>query len=140
MNKTAPFIFNDKHYYAGTVVKIKEEWKQCLGFNSMLQFTGYMVEEKLYYFTALHDNWEIYRLSKDEMYKYIECVLKVGVIKENDRRVEPKYIEGIVSAWIWYILAMIFAIFLKGAENVIMTWGLATFIFFNWRNRKIKGG
>jgi hypothetical protein len=99
-----------------------------------------MVEEKSYCFTALHDNWEIYRLSRDEIYKYIECVLKVGVIKENDRKVEPKYIEGIVSAWIWYILVMFFAIFLKGAENVIMTWGLATFIFFNWRNRKIKGG
>ena len=54
-------------------------------------------------------------------------------------KIEPKYIEGIISAWIWYILIMFFGVLLKGAVTTIIVWTLASIIFFNWRRKKING-
>lgn len=140
MNNTSPFVFNGRIYYPGTVIKVKEIYKHLFKFNSMLRFTGYIISEKTYCFSSLHDGWEVYKLSNDQISKYFESILTEGIIKDDNKRTDPKYIDGIVSAWIWYILVMVFALFFKGAGNVIMTWCLATFIFFRWRNRKIKGG
>ena len=140
MNKTSPFIFNGKLYYIGTVVKVKEGFEQYFKFNSMLQFTGYIIDEKAYCFSSLQDKWEVYRLSSRQVSEYIDKVLQANVVEYNDNKENIQHIEGIVSAWIWYILIMFFALFFKGVGNVIMTWLFATFIFFSWRHRKIKGG
>lgn len=140
MNQTSPFIFNNKFYYPGTIVKIKKEWEQYFQFNTVLQFTGYIIDERAYCFSTLQDRWRIYKLSSEQVSEYIEDVLKESLKECDNKIVNTEYIDGIVSAWIWYILIMLFALFFKGAENVIMTWCLATFIFFSWRHKKIKGG
>ena len=140
MNETTPFIFNNHIYYVGTIVEINEEWKQNFRFNSTLKFTGYDVNDCSYCFTTLQDNWKIYKLSEAQIQMCVKSVLLDGVMEPKNEKIDPKYIDGIVSAWIWYILIMFFALFLKGAENVIGIWIIATFLFFGWRHNKIKGG
>ena len=140
MNKTSPFIFNGKIYYVGTIIRIKEEYKQYVGFNSILKFSGYIIDENVYCFSSLQDKWKIYKIPSNQIAQYIENILSEGVIEDADKRIDPKYIDGIVSAWIWYILVMFFAVFVKEPGNTITVWILATFIFFRWRHIKIKGG
>ena len=140
MNKTTPFIFNNSLHYVGTIVAINDEWKQKFRFNSTLKFIGYNSDDCTYCFTTLQDNWNIYKLSEEEIQMYIKSVLQDAVIERTNENIDPKYIDGMASAWIWYILIMFFAIFLQGIGNVIVVWVVATFIFFNWRHKKIKGG
>lgn len=140
MNKTSPFVINGEFYYVGTIVKIKKEYHNNVGFHMILKFVGYITEERAYCFSSLQNNFEIYKIPVDDISKYIENILSSGEIEENDKRVDQKYIEGIVSAWIWYILAMFVAIFAKDPVNIIASWVLSTFIFFRWRHKKIKGG
>ena len=52
---------------------------------------------------------------------------------------QPDNIDGIVSAWIWYIIIMVFGLFLKEPLNVFGVWILASVIFFTWRHRKMNG-
>lgn len=140
MNQTSPFIFNGNIYYPGTIVKIKEECRQFVGFSSMLKFTGYIVDERVYCFSSLYDTWNVYKMSSKQISEYIKSISSKGEARHNEKKVNPEYIEGIVSAWIWYILAMFFFMFAKELGNVITGWCFATFIFFRWRHKKIKGG
>jgi hypothetical protein len=142
MNKNY-FHFNGNQYYTGTVVAIKEEAKQHVGFCSMLKFVDYNIENDLCNFVSLYDTWHSYTLTDEQLKLYIEYVAKAYVATtryEQTHKVEPKYIDGIVSAWIWYILIMIFALFLKGIENVIGLWSLASIVFWSWRCNKMNGG
>ena len=143
MNQTRPFVFNGMFYYVGSIVKIKEEWQKNFKFNTTLQFSGYIEDERIYVFSPIQDRWTMYKLSIEQISQYIERVLNSNTEYNNsinNKMVAPQYIDGIVSAWIWYILIMLFAFFFQGVENKIMAWSIATFIFFNWRNSKIKGG
>ena len=138
MNQTNLFIFNGSIYYPGTIVKIKEEYRQFVGFSAVLKFTGYIVEEKVYCFSSLYDVWGVYKMSSKQISEYVEAVLSEGTIEDKSKRRDPRYIDGIVSAWIWYIFAMLFFSLAKDPADVIIGWGLATFIFFRWRHNKIK--
>ena len=140
MNKTTPFIFHNSLHHVGTIVAINDEWKQNFRFNSTLKFIGYSVDDCKYCFTTLQDNWNIYKLSEEEIQIYIKSILQDGAIELKNENFDPKYIDGIASAWIWYAIIMFFALFLQGVENVIGVWVISTFIFFNWRHKKIKGG
>ena len=140
VNQTDLFIFNHAHYYIGTIVKIKREYQHTCRFNSTLKFTGYIISENVYCFSSIHNPWDVYRLSREQIDLYIDEIIKSGVGVDNQKTMDPKYIDGILSAWIWYIFIMVFAICFNGIENVILTWCAATFIFFNWRHKKIKGG
>ena len=140
MNKDIPFIFNGKKYYTGTIIETNEDLRQFINSNLKLQYIGYKTKEKTYYFSSVYDIWKIYKVPKEQLSRYIKNVLYEGEIKNVNYMIEPKYIEGIVSAWIWYILIMFFAFFFNKITYVIITWCLATFIFFNWRSKKIKGG
>ena len=141
MDEFTPFIFKDLPYYAGTIVEVDQKWKQNFRFNTVLKFIGYNKNEDTYCFITLHDNWTIYRLSNAQVSLYINRILKEVVYKpDNNNDMDPKYIDGIVSAWTWYIIIMLFAFFVYGIVNKICIWIVATFIFFNWRHKKIKGG
>lgn len=140
MNKQTPFIFNGKLYYTETIVKIKENLRKFVGFNSSLKYIDYLIEKNVYCFSSLYNNWETYHITCEQIQDYIEDVLYESKMKIINERIEPKYIEGITSAWIWYILIMFFAVFLKRITYAIVVCVIATFIFFDWRNTKIKGG
>lgn len=134
-------LFQNKLYAQGTVVKIYEKYKEKFKFNSYIVFVKYDSQNKLYCFTSLHNSWDTFHIPQDQLYVYIECIFAPCFTNklETCSKAKPQYIEGIVSAWIWYILIMVFALFLAGVENVIMVWILASVVFFNWRRRKING-
>lgn len=140
MPETHKFTFNGKVYYIGTIVKINEEYQKHTGFNSFLKFIGYNASSQTYCFSSLVNNWDIYNLFDEQINLYIDKVIKEEEKYCEKTECNPKYIDGILSAWIWYILFMFGALFLNGRLNIIIVWCLSTLIFFSWRSKKIKGG
>ena len=136
------FEYKGRKYYKGTIVQIYEKDRINFGFYNMLRFTGCDNDNSICYFSSLYDLWHQYSIPDNQLETCIEIIaVPCGLeIQENqDIKVDPKYIDGIVSAWIWYILAMIFGLFLKGPINTIGTWVLASIVFFGWRRKKMKG-
>jgi hypothetical protein len=90
----------------------------------------------------LYDCWSYYDISEEQLENVVEKIIKPYTTNSNmcSKAESLKYTEGIVSAWIWYLLIMLFAIFLKGIENIIGIQLLATFVFWTWRNKKLNGG
>jgi hypothetical protein len=138
---TKCFKFNKKYYYAGTVVKIRDGAEKHVGFCSMLTFIGYNTDNNLYIFQSFYDIWKRYEITEKQLEEYIEYVAKAycASTQNEKKEMDPKYVDGIVSAWIWYVLIMFFAFFVKGIENVILIWIAASVAFWGWRHKKIKG-
>ena len=138
--KTNYFIFDNVRYCHGSVIEIKEEYQKNFCFCARMRFLQYNPQTQLYYFVATNNPLNIYTIADEQLTIYIKKITyRVVEQKNTELKLDPRYIEGIVSAWTWYILIMCFAIFIKGAHNVIILWIVATYIFFNWRNKKING-
>lgn len=136
------FCFKNNKYGKGTVVQVREECKEKFKFYSHLVFEEYDNKNKLYCFKSLYDKWDSFEIPRSQIAEYIEQIAKPQYnIAQNDspNKVNPNYIEGIVSAWIWYILIMIFGLFLKGPILTITVWTIASIMFFSWRHKKING-
>ena len=134
------FIYNGKQYFIGTIIEINTTYQSYCGFHSKLQFQGYNTIDNLYYFSSLYDSWEIYKFSYSQVSLYIEKILITESLRFNNKTTKSEYIDGIISAWIWYILIMIGALFFKGIGNILITWIFTSWIFFTWRYKKINGG
>lgn len=135
------FCFKGKLYGKGAVVEVYEEEKENFKFNSILIFEKYDEANKICHFHSLHDYWEKHIIPVEQLENVIFNVVPAygSGTKRNSKKIQEKYIEGIVSAWIWYLLIMFLAIFLNGLGNVILTWLTASIVFFSWRHKKMNG-
>lgn len=134
------FVFNNKRYYVGTIIEIKQNKKSMFGFYSIVKFVQHDSANNMYYFTSLDDIWKKYKISEEQLADCIEDISSsVTMQQTTNKTLDPRYIDGIVDAWIWYILIIFFAFFFNGIENKIIAWIVASIVFFNWRNEKING-
>ena len=135
------FIYNGNRYGIDTIVKTRETKRKDVGFNKYLVFVRRNSNNTLH-FRSMYSCWENYDISENKINEYIESIAKVkyNYSSYKSEKINPAYIEGIVSAWIIYILVMFAAIFLKGTHNMVGRWAIASVIFWNWRNKKINGG
>ena len=140
MDHAPTFIFHGRLYYPGTIVEIRDEYQKDFHFRTVLKFIDCVSEEGTYCFVSIYDNFEMYTLYDAQIDLYIKTILKEGLIETPNKHMSDRNIEGIVSAWMWYVLIMWFALFFQGLENTMVTWVVATLVFFSWRNKKIKGG
>lgn len=135
------FVFKGQLYREGAIVQLHEECQEQFGFNTYLVFDKYEPENGIYRFHTLYDTWKQYNIPVTELKNVIENATPSYIDIKNKQygKVQEKYIEGIVSAWIWYILIMFFALFAKDPGSKILTWIVASVIFFSWRRRKLNG-
>lgn len=136
------FNFKGNKYAQGTVVKIVEKHQNEFKFNSNLVFEKYDENNGLLYFRTLYSNWDQFCIGKNKVEEYISTVVSPVVIASECKfspKTNEEYVDGIVSAWIWYIIIMVFGLFLQGWTNVIIIWVLSSVIFFSWRHKKMNG-
>lgn len=136
------FCFQGNNYGKGTVIKIYEKHQDEFKFYSTLVFEGCDNQNGVCYFRALCNSWDRFEILECQLSEYIEMIIEaydICIQTKPSPKVSEDYIEGIASAWIWYILIMIFGLFLKGPINMIGTWILASIIFFSWRHKKMNG-
>ena len=135
------FKFKGNSYYEGTIVKIYDDKQKEIEFNRYLKFYKFDHEQNKYKFHSIWSCWESYAFSIEELESYIESIETACThdMLEKKSKVEPKYIDGIATAWTWYILIMLGALFIKGIIGKILTQIIATWIFTTWRAKKMRG-
>lgn len=133
--------FRGNSYGKGTVVKIYERHQDKFKFYSNLVFEGYDSKISLYNFKSLYNSWDVFYISKIQLEEYIEEIVEphCGTQVCSSQKVEPNYIDGMASAWTWYIIIMLFGILLKGVISTVIVCVLASIVFFTWRRNKING-
>lgn len=135
------FYFNGHVYESGTIVQLREECRQNFHYHSYLIFDTYDSKTQTYNFHSLYNCWDKCQIPARQFNHVIKSVTPSNSFNnQSSYKIEEKYVNGIVSAWIWYILIMLLGLFLKGPDNVILTWVAASVIFFTWRYRQMNGG
>lgn len=137
------FGYKGKTYYVGSIVRLYQNVSLNYKCITTLKFVEYDKQVQLYYFESLYNCWDRFAMTKEQVESDIEEIVvpyTVDNLKIQSPYVEPQCIDGIVSAVIWYILIMLFAMFLKGAWNVIGTQIVASIIFWRWFYKKRNGG
>lgn len=135
------FIYKGKRYDFGTVVVIK--WCNNITrtvLNTRATFIDYNTENKEYT-VEIYGNKYVY--TEDEFFKVLCSIVDTdNEIKMNVRK-EVKHhtftdelkIDGLLIAWIWYIFIMAVGVIFYDRIGI---WILASVMFFNYRNKKLK--
>ena len=134
------FTLKETTYLNGTIVKIHEDKCCKFGYSCYLKFVG-IENGKFYKFCSLYDGLKCFEMSEEDLEEYIDEIIKPYTLDmiTIKPKVAPKNIDGIVLAWIWYILIMISSLFFAGIENKILLQMVASGVFLCWRAKKMKG-
>lgn len=135
------FIYNGKKYRTGTIIVIK--WCDPLTkrvFNTKATFVGYNMVNKEYT-VEIYGNK--YTYAEDKFFKVFCYIVDIDEKTNRDIRREPKShtftdelnIDGLLIAWIWYIFIMVVGVIFYDRIGI---WILASVVFFNYRNEKLK--
>ena len=135
------FIYNGIKYVSGTMIRIKQ-------FNYI---TGKLHEVNALFIAYHIDSCE-YELKIDNLtsmyskgrFEKVFCgIAGQNVVKHNQFQTTKKElkfkdelgIDGLLIAWMWYVFIMAIAIIFYDRIGI---WILASVIFFNYRNKKLK--
>ena len=142
------FVYNDKTYFSGTIIKIKQfDYVSRKNTETYATFCHYDTENKLYvckvyncmisYTHSIFNN-SIICVTDMVDDKFLEYKIKCKKLKEQQNTFANELKrDDLLIAWIWYIFIMMIAIIFKDRIGI---WIFASIIFFNYRKRKLKGG
>lgn len=133
------FVYNGERYNTGDVIIIKFfNYKTRKMYNTKAIFLYYDTDEEEYV-VEIYGNE--YSYTKDRFYKSL-CDLE-AVHTSKEARAAPTYhtfadelkIDNLLIAWIWYIFIMAVAVIFYDRIGI---WILASVVFFDYRNTKLK--
>lgn len=142
MDKKVYFYLHGEKYIPGDMIILSNTLSKKYDGNMIARFDG--CELCNYIFTLIAPN-SMYNNEKIEL---VYNALKFHVLGKYDSKPfvpnnefddlkAPKYINGIVEAWAWYIFVVILALFFRTPWNII-TWCIVSITFFTWRNNKMN--
>ena len=124
------FIHNGTKYYTGTVIIVRNGRS-----TSEASFIYYDEEWNKYCYKIKDCKYHVYP-------EYFEDVLVEVTDKRDDRVRMPQVkqkkdidIDGLFLGLIWYIVLMVVSVIFKDAIGLWILW---SYLFFSWRNKKIK--
>ena len=136
------FVYNDKRYDAGTIIILSRfdiySRKVC---NTKAKFLWYDSESKKYS-VEIYGKEYIYEeelfnenfIRIDEPNKTVTTMQNKTTAKSYTFSDELN-IDGLLIAWIWYIFIMAVGVIFYARIGI---WILASVIFFDYRNKKLK--
>ena len=141
------FVYNDQKYYSGTIINVFRNNK-CTGESTKSEavFLGYYTVQDKYVLMCKN---RLHFVPKNLFYTMIIDVTNemnekyVSWADEYNKKHAPKKktfndelnVDGMLVAWVWYIIVMLFAVFLN---DRIFAWILASIVFFNYRKNKLE--
>lgn len=139
------FIHNGKVYYSGTQIVVKMQDRisgKMTNINAIFEY--FNTDKNLFAFT-IHNCTYIYpeKMFYQVFVKIgdivIDCCDNVNnnVMPNNQKHTfsQEIAIEGLLLAWMWYIFIMTIAFIFNGRIGI---WILASVIFFDYRNKKLR--
>ena len=136
------FVYNDKRYYAGTIIilsrcdiysrRVCDTKAKFLWYDSELKKYSVEIYGKEYIYDKESFNEDFIRI--DEPKKTVTTMQ--GEIKAKSHTFSDELnIDGLLIAWIWYIFIMMVGIIFYARIGI---WILASIIFFEYRDKKLK--
>lgn len=131
-------IYNGKTYHSGDTIHIL--W-YTNGYKNVHNYTGVFLdcdeEKDEYRFTV---DGQLYCFNKVCFFRIIRnsSITEIHFVKPPPREATLKdelNIDGLLIAWVWYIFVMAIGVIFKDAIGI---WILASIIFFNYRNKKLR--
>lgn len=110
--------YRNKHNYTGVFVDYDEEKDEY-------RFT---VDGQLYCFNKVCF-WRTIRNAPVQEMQFVRREPREATLKDELN------IDGLLIAWVWYIFIMGLAIIFNGRIGI---WILASIVFFNYRNKKLR--
>lgn len=143
MNANVSFWLRGEKYNCGDIVMMSEVVDKKTGGNRIAKYNGLNLGNYSFSIIAPNTPFDKTEIIVKDSFKHLfvlgkynpeSLVETTSVVVEELR--DPKHIDGIVEAWAWYIFIMLFAIIFVFPWNIV-TWWVATVVFFTWRNRKM---
>lgn len=135
------FEHDGKRYYTGTIIKVKQ-WdyagnKAC---EKNATFLWYNPENKRTAIQIEHHYWDCTKEYYDRIFICVTDLVDKRYVHPEIQKKELTLnkelnIDGLFIAWTWYILIMGLAVIFN---DRICIWLLASYVFFNYRNKKLK--
>lgn len=134
------FVYNNKKYYSGTLIYVN--WANYVTRSlckTLAKFCEFQNDKNSYIFEIdgmkhSRSTIDFYNIllgiyGEEKPRNYTETRVKRGTFKDELE------IDGLLFAWIWYIIIMAAAIIF---HDRILIWCATSFIFFSYRNKKLK--
>jgi hypothetical protein len=140
--KQTYFVYNDKRYDIGTIIILYRfdiySRRVC---RTKAKFVWYDAELKRYS-VEIYGKEYIYEeesFKKDFLGIYephkTSAVMQASTNHKTYTFSDELNIDGLLIAWIWYVFIMVVAIIFYARIGI---WILASIIFFDYRNKKLK--
>lgn len=131
------FIHNGQQYNAGDLVSFKFfDYRVGKSYETKAKFLYYNTETKEYFVEVYGKE---YSYTENLFYKNMCSTTspRAPDANANNKRTcsDELNIDGLLIAWIWYVFIMAVGVIFYDRIGI---WILASVIFFNYRNKKLK--
>lgn len=132
------FIYKGKRYNSGTTIVI---WWTCSYIKSVMRTSATFVEHDLSNDQYVVDIYgKKYFYSKDHFFSVLCTVVdkeetNAPKAAKSHTFTDELNIDGLLIAWIWYVFIMAIGVIFYDRIGI---WILASVVFFNYRNKKLK--
>lgn len=130
------FVYNDRQYNTGEYIRFRFfDCKIGKSYDTDVKFLYYDTERKEYFIEIYGKK---YSYTENIFYKNMYSATKPRAPAVNNNKYtfsDELNIDSLLMAWIWYVFIMaVGTIF----YDRIVIWALASIIFFNYRNKKLR--
>lgn len=134
------FIYNNNRYYAGTTIilsifdiysrRVCNVKAKFLWYNDTSKKYGVEIygKECIYEEDSFNNNFI-------EIYEHNKTKTQAPISHKEYKFTDELNIDYMLIAWIWYIFIMLVAVIFYARIEI---WILASVVFFNYRNKKLK--
>lgn len=140
------FIYNGQYYKAGAIIIVhqldyiaacnRETEATFLYYDTKSNRIAIQIKRCTHYYTIeMFKNIFVRATDKTNMTLVDQEDTRFAMQNREKTFQDELNINGLLIAWIWYIFIMAISIIFKDCIGI---WVLASFVFFNYRNRKLK--
>ena len=129
------FVYNDRRYNAGDLIPFMFfDGKVGRSYRTQVKFLYYNTDTKEYFIEVYGQE---YNYTENMFYRNIcnPVVHSTHNVKSKFTFSDELNIDSLLMAWIWYVFIMVVATIFY---DRIAIWILASIVFFNYRNKKLK--
>ncbi len=135
------FVYNGQQYNTGTIITI--QFVDCMIkkiYNTNAKFLYYDTEKKEYVVEIygkehLYEETLFYRCLRGIANYRAASIIETVTSSQKHTFTDELNIDGLLIAWIWYVFIMAVGVIFYDRIGI---WILASIIFFNYRNNKLK--
>jgi hypothetical protein len=141
--KQSYFIYKGDKYYSGTTIEINK-YDPIFNKNNKINAIFSHITGDNKYVVKVNNNVFVY--TENDFFKILISVINkieakndtYEILNAKDKKhkfADELNIEGMPIAWIWYIFIIAIGTIFNGRIGI---WIIASIIFFNYRNKKIR--